>query len=120
MHHFPRKYQYVILFLLSLCVNILANFVVSFPKYVNDIKLRVLLYFIFEFVEESLYFVSFQVYTNLPITANSYNDELKYIRTLAQDNGFHTRTTNKLLYKHKKKQNLIIALETRKENTNNN
>jgi hypothetical protein len=59
--------------------------------------------------------------TNLPITTNSYNKELKYIRTLSEDNGFNNRTVNKLLHKYRNKQNTISALETQKyNNTNNN
>jgi hypothetical protein len=58
--------------------------------------------------------------TNLPVTTNSYNKELKYIRTLAEDNSFNNRTVNKLLRKYKNKQNTTSALETQKDNTNNN
>ena len=39
---------------------------------------------------------------------------------VAEDNGFDSRTVNQLLYKHKKKQNIISTLETQSENTNNN
>ena len=57
--------------------------------------------------------------TNIPITTSSYNKELKYIRTLAEDNGFDNRTINKLLHKHKSKQNTISALENQKDDTDN-
>jgi hypothetical protein len=57
--------------------------------------------------------------TNLPITTNSYK-ELKYIRTLAEDNGFNNTTVNKLLHKYKNKQNTISALDTQKDNINKN
>ena len=43
---------------------------------------------------------------------------MKYIRTIAQDNTFDSRTVNKLLYKHKMKQNVITVLETQKANSN--
>ena len=39
---------------------------------------------------------------------------------LAEDNGFENKTVNKLLHKHKNKQNTISSLETQKDNTNNN
>ena len=57
---------------------------------------------------------------NFPITASNCKDELQRLGRIAQENGLHSRTINKLLYKHKKKQNEITALENQKENTNNN
>ena len=55
----------------------------------------------------------------IPLTKKNYNKELKYFRELAIENGFNKQIIQKLIRKHKEKQETFTALqkiETEKSN----